>query len=158
MENRKRKYTTEELRNIRRKVMTITAYLIESSKYNRSKAMKVAWNMIKQVFYTKVNVSFGNRQTALNHLQHYNPRRIKITLQHEPTNPFDRNAIAVIVTVIGKDSYQVGYIKKAFAEVYALLLKKGLHIQATFEGITGENKVLIMVLISVMLCNRLCCL
>ncbi|PRS35506.1 hypothetical protein C6Y02_17455 [Bacillus sp. NMCC4] len=66
-------------------------------------------------------VSFGKRQTALNHLQHYDRRRIKVTLQHEPTNPYDQNAIAVIVTVIGKECYQIGYIKKAFAEIYALL-------------------------------------
>ncbi|GAE36454.1 HIRAN domain-containing protein [Halalkalibacter akibai] len=141
MKQRNRKYTNEELRNIRRKVMTLATYFIKSSKYNRSKAVKVAWRMIKQVFYTKVTgVSFGKRQTALNHLQNYDPRRINITLQHEPTNPYDQNAIAVIVTVIGKGSYQIGYIKKDFAEVYALLLKKNLHIQATFEGITGGKQ------------------
>lgn len=135
------RYTKEQLRAIRSKVMTIAAVLRRKSQLDKSISLHRAWRMVKQEYFTKVvGVIFGRRQEAIMRLKKYDPRRVKITLQHEPDNKYDANAIAVIVTVIGKGSYRMGYLRKYYAEVYAKLLMKGHILHAKFEGISSSKE------------------
>ncbi|MGO4887996.1 HIRAN domain-containing protein [Anaerobacillus sp. MEB173] len=136
-----RRYNREQLRIIRSKVMTIAAALRKIHQWDKSRSLQRAWRMVKQQYYTKVvGVIFGRRQEAIKRLEKYDPRRIKVTLQHEPENKYDPNAVAVIVTVIGKGSYRVGYVRKIYASVYAQLLMKGYTLQAHLEGITKSKE------------------
>lgn len=132
-----RKYSHEELRLIRSKVMTLAAALIKQKGLTRSHAMRTAWRMVKQRFYTKVvGVTFDDRQKGLQYLFSCDPRLIRVSLQREQDNEYDENAIAVVVTVLGQGSKRMGYIKKEYASVYARLLDKGHSIDVRFEEVT----------------------
>ena len=107
-------------------VMTIANRLHYKSRHSRAQALKTAWQMVKQgKFYTKVRgVTFGKRQQALARLRNYGPDEIIIHLVRDLGNEADPNAVAIVVEVIGKGSYQLGYLKKENAQVIAPLLEQ----------------------------------
>ncbi|ACV63997.1 HIRAN [Desulfofarcimen acetoxidans DSM 771] len=120
-------------------VMTIANRLHYTQGMSRSQALKTDWQMVKQgKFYTKVRgVTFGNRQKALARLRNYSPDEITINLVGDLNNEADLNAVAIVVEVIGKGSYQLGYLKKEHAQVIAPLPDKGVKVTARLESITG---------------------
>ena len=75
---------------------------------------------------------------ALARLRNYNPEEITIHLVRDLGNEADPNAVAIVVEVIGKGSYQLGFLKKEHAQVIAPLLDKG--VTARLENITGGNR------------------
>ena len=70
-------------------------------------------------------------------------------LFREPTNQYDRNAVAVAVVVPGRsDALQVGYLSRGLAPVFGRQLKRveklgygGAGCVATLEGAWGPGKV-----------------
>lgn len=70
--------------------------------------LKLSWGKAKGILrfvHTKVReASFGNRQELLRRLSLYPSTYIYITLQREPDNPADPNAVAVIAHVRNKGS------------------------------------------------------
>ena len=88
-------------------VMTIANRLHYTQGMSRSQALKTAWQMVK------------------------------ISLVRDLDNEADPNAVAIVVEVIGKGSYQLGYLKKEHAQVIAPLLDKGVKVTARLENITG---------------------
>lgn len=123
------------------KVMTIANKLVAQG-YNRTNAMVKAWALAKlPLVKTKVaGVTFGNRQKAIEHLSHYNPADIYITLKRDRNNPTDRNAVAVIATVNGKGSYCMGYLTRALAAFVAPLMDAGKEIASRFKEIRGLHR------------------
>lgn len=69
---------------------------------------------MKSQCYNVVGVTFENRQDILNSF--YKNYKIggnyNVRLESEPSNPYDKNAIAVRLDVGGADYKHVGYISK----------------------------------------------
>lgn len=126
------------MRTMNSKVMTIANKLVAQG-YNRANAMVKAWALVKMpVVETKVaGVTYGKRQTAIEHLSHYAPSDISISLKREKENEADRNAVAVIATVKGKGSYCMGYLPRALAAFVAPLMDAGKGVSGLFKEIRG---------------------
>lgn len=123
------------------KVMTIANRLVKQG-YNRANAMVKAWVLVKLPnICTKVaGVTYGKRQQAIEHLTHYRPENIRISLYRDNANAYDRNAIAVIATVKGKGSYTMGYLPKALSAFIAPLMDAGRTITSRLASIRGTNE------------------
>lgn len=123
------------------KVMTIANRLVKQG-YNRANAMVKAWVLVKlPKICTKVaGVTYGKRQQAIEHLTHYRPENIRISLYRDNANAYDRNAIAVIATVKGKGSYTMGYLPKALSAFIAPLMDVGRTITSRLAGIRGTKE------------------
>ena len=123
------------------KVMTIANRLVKQG-YNRANAMVKAWVLVKLPnICTKVaGVTYGKRQKAIEHLTHYRPENIRISLYRDNANAYDRNAVAVIATVKGKGSYTMGYLPKALAAFIAPLMDAGRTITSRLASIKGTNE------------------
>lgn len=122
---------------IRKEVMTI-GHKLRKIGYTMSKALIIAWRLVKRgIIKTNVaGVTFGNRQKALEHLERYSKEQIKVQLVRENKNPYDSNAVAVWVNVLGK-VYKMGYLNKTLAKSISILLDKGYKVAASFEQVTG---------------------
>ena len=136
-----RKGALQMKRTMHSKVMTIANRLVKQG-YNRANAMVKAWVLVKLPnICTKVaGVTYGKRQQAIEHLTHYRPENIRISLYRDNANAYDRNAIAVIATVKGKGSYTMGYLPKALAAFIAPLMDAGRTITSRLAGIRGTNE------------------
>lgn len=123
------------------KVMTIANRLVKQG-YNRANAMVKAWVLVKLPnICTKVaGVTYGKRQQAIEHLTHYRPENIRISLYRDKANAYDRNAVAVIATVKGKGSYTMGYLPKALAAFIAPLMDARRTITSRLASIRGTNE------------------
>ena len=120
------------------KVMTIANTLVRSG-YGRSTAMIKAWVLVKlpQIVTKVAGVTHGKRQQALEHLTKYNPEDVRIYLQRESNNAFDKNAVKVIVSVRNKGAYNIGYLPRSLAAFIAPLLDVGKAIKTAYSGIVG---------------------
>lgn len=120
------------------KVMTIANRLV-SQGYGRSTAMLKAWVLVKlpQIITKVSGVTHGKRQKALEHLSRYKPEDIRIFLQREKTNTFDKNAVQVIASVRNKGAYVIGYLPRALALFIAPLLDTGSTIKSEYNAIVG---------------------
>ena len=136
-----RKGALQMKRTMHSKVMTIANRLVKQG-YNRANAMVKAWVLVKLPnICTKVaGVTYGKRQQAIEHLTHYRPENIRISLYRDNANAYDRNAVAVIATVKGKGSYTMGYLPKALAAFIAPLMDAGRTITSRLAGIRGTNE------------------
>ena len=92
------------------KVMTIANRLVKQG-YNRAHAMVKAWALVKlpNVLTKVAGVTYGKRQSAIEHLTHYRPQDIRISLYRDKDNAADKNAVAVIAAVRGKGAYKMGW-------------------------------------------------
>ena len=136
-----RKGALQMKRTMHSKVMTIANRLVKQG-YNRANAMVKAWVLVKLPnICTKVaGVTYGKRQQAIEHLTHYRPENIRISLDRDNATAYDRNAIAVIATVKGKGSYTMGYLPKALAAFIAPLMDAGRTITSRLASIRGTNE------------------
>lgn len=121
------------------RVMTIANSLIKQG-YSRSMAMVEAWIMVKlpQVITRVAGVTHAKRQTAIEHLQHYNAEDISITLVRDKHNAYDVNAVAVVATVKGKGSYTMGYLPRAMAMFIAPLLNAGKVVTSHYRSVKAK--------------------
>ncbi len=124
--------------NIKSKVMTIANALVKQG-VSRSAAMVRAWITVKlrKLHIKAVGVTFGNRQTLLDHLTRYAPEDITVTLQRENSNTADSNAIQIVAAVRNKGAAVIGYINRELAAAIAPLMDKGAEIISRFKAITG---------------------
>lgn len=121
-----RMYTPHQLQDLRKASMILAHALRREKGWTMSVSLRWAWKMVRSDMTTRIaGVTFGKRQEALKHLGWYAKRRKVFTLQHVD-NEHDENAVAVIATVIGKGSAQVGFIPRQVAKMIAPLLKAGL--------------------------------
>ena len=79
----------------------------------------------------------GKRQTAIEHLTHYRPQDVRISLYRDEHNAADKNAVAVIAAVRGKGAYTIGYLPKAFAAFIAPLMDTGREVKSRLAEIRG---------------------
>ena len=126
----------KNIRTLRQKACTIANSLAKQG-YIRSMAMVEAWIMVKlpQVITRVAGVTHAKRQTAIEHLQHYNAEDISITLVRDKHNTADTNAVAVVATVKGKGSYTMGYLPRAMAMFIAPLLNAGKAVKSCYRAV-----------------------
>jgi hypothetical protein len=82
---------------------------------DRRTAFVRAWAIVKAGALELVvrGVTFGNRQEALRRLTAYNPADVRVWLVPEPSNPADKNAVAVMAGVNwGRGLYRLGYVPR----------------------------------------------
>ena len=74
------------------KVMTIANNLVKQG-YSRVYAMVKAWALVKlsPVTVKVAGVTYGKRQTAIEHLMHYRPQDVRISLCRDKDNAADKN-------------------------------------------------------------------
>jgi len=121
------------------KVCIIANRLIKKG-LSRSAAFCKAWQTVKaETLNIKVaGVTFGNRQTALEHLKKYAADNISINLERDTANEHDTNAVAVIATVKDKGSYKIGYIPQKLSATIAPLIDYGKSVKAQFKEVIGK--------------------
>ena len=126
------------INNIKSKVMTMANRFVKHG-LPRRMAMIKAWGIAKHPdIDTKVKgVTVGRRQEAIAHLRRYAAADISVTLERESGNAADSNAVAVIATVKGKGSYQIGYLPRHLAAVVAPLMDAKKAVAATFQEVRG---------------------
>lgn len=126
------------MRTLNSKVLTIANKLVKEG-YNRANAMVKAWILAKMpvVETTVSGVTYGKRQTAIEHLTYYKPEQIRIILKRDKQNQYDHNAIAVIAAVESKGAYCVGYLPKALAAFLAPLMDAGKAVYSAFMAVRG---------------------
>lgn len=127
--------------NIKSKVMTIANALVKQG-VKRSAAMVRAWITVKmkRLEVRAAGVTHDNRQTLLQHLTRYNAADITLTLQREPQNAADRNAVQIIAAVRNKGAAVIGYINRELAAALAPLLDKGARIASRFNAVIGGER------------------
>lgn len=127
--------------NIKSKVMTIANALVKQG-VSRSAAMVRAWITVKlrKMEVRAAGVTHGNRQTLLEHLTRYRREDITLTLQREPQNAADRNAVQIIAAVRNKGAAVIGYINRELAAALAPLLDKGATIASRFNAVLGGER------------------
>ena len=120
------------------KVMTIANQLVKQG-YNRAYAMVKAWALVKLsgVTVKVAGVTYGKRQTAIEHLTHYRPQDIRISLWRDKDNAADKNAVAVIAAVRGKGAFKMGYLPRAFSAFIAPLMDSGKTVFSRLTAICG---------------------
>ena len=131
------------MKDSRRSLVCIIANALVKQGVSRSAAMVQAWITVKlrRIETKTAGVTHGNRQKLLARLARYSAEDITITLNREPENKADRNAVQVIAAVRGKGSAVMGYLNRQLAEAIAPLLDKGKQVLAAFEAITGGSEV-----------------
>ncbi len=73
---------------------------LEKSGYSLSEAFRKAWRRVKLTMSIRVvGVSFENRQERLHFLKQFKPEDLTVTLEREPENKFDANAIRIRVHI-----------------------------------------------------------
>jgi hypothetical protein len=120
------------------KVMTMANSLVKQG-IGRSAATLKAWLLIKlaAVDTKAAGVTHGKRQTALKRLERYPRGMVSVTLEREPGNAFDKNAVAVVASVEGKGSYTVGYLPRTLAAFVAPLMDAGKAVTSSYKAVTG---------------------
>lgn len=116
-------------------VMILANELYYKKRYSRPMELKRAWAMIKpSKFFSKaVGVSFGSRQAALMRLKKYAADCIEVILKHEPDNKHDKNAVAVLVSMMGGKEYKIG---NPSSSIWTRLIDRQ-QVQAAFKSVTG---------------------
>jgi hypothetical protein len=118
--------------------MTIANKLVAQGE-SRSAAMVKAWAVVNAgTLESKVSgVTVGKRQTAIERLTRYDAEAITVRLNREPLNAYDKNAIAVMVSVSGSAEYQIGYVPANMARIIAPLMDARKSVGSAFKAIVG---------------------
>jgi len=118
-------------------IICTTANKLRAQGYTRSQAFVLAWAMAKGQDTAVNGVTFGNRQKAIERLTRYTPEQVKFTFTRELDNAFDKNAVAVMVSVNGSTQYKIGYVPAATAPLVSAILNNGANIKAKLKAIVG---------------------
>lgn len=82
--------------------------------------------------------AFGNRQERLAYIAQFKLNELQVTLQREPENPYDQDAVKVLITVLPIKKYtQVGYLPKSLSKELAKVMDAGVSVKAKLMGIIG---------------------
>jgi hypothetical protein len=124
-------------KELKSKAMSLGNRLAPRVDGGRSAAFVQAWRIVKAggLELAVKGVSFGSRQEALRRLAAYRPDQVKAVLVPEPSNPFDRAAVAVMVGVQnGRGLYRLGYVP---ANITAVVTAIGAQLPA-LRGVDGD--------------------
>lgn len=128
----------KKITNIRKSVC-IMANELKKAGYTLSQAFKKAWRRIKlQMVIRVAGTTFENRQERLQFLKLFQIETLKVTLKREEENPFDRNAIQIIVHIpeINRKTV-IGYVPRGLARELSRVIAAGVRVEAKLLEIIG---------------------
>lgn len=124
---------------VKSRVMTLGNKLARSM--SRQDALSLAWALVlkggKEM--SIAGVTFENRQEALRRLAKYQPEVVRAFVVPEPENPVDRKALAVMVSVVGKGQYKLGYIPAGLTDVAQAFTGNLLTVRVLTGAIYGAR-------------------
>ena len=128
----------KEIQNIR-KAVCIMANELHKTGLTLSQSFKKAWRRVKESMTIRAaGTAFGNRQQKLEYIAQFRLNELQVTLQREPENPYDQDAIKVFITVLPIRKYtQVGYLPKSLSKEVAKVMDAGVALKAELKGIIG---------------------
>ena len=127
-----------QITNVRKAVCTM-ANQLKKAGYTLSEAFRKAWQKVKLTMKVRAaGVTAENRQERLGFLRKFKPEDLGVTLEREPDNRYDSNAIQIVVHIrpIHKRTV-VGYVPRALAEGLAKVIDMGIQVKASLMGIIG---------------------
>ncbi len=122
-----------------RKAVCIIANTLKKAGYSLSQAFKAAWRQVKlSMTIRAAGTTFENRQERLQFLQQFKLEDLTVTLEREPDNQYDSNAIRIVVHIkpIHRQTV-IGYVPKQAANLLAKVLDKGIQVKAALVQIMG---------------------
>lgn len=124
--------------NIRKAVCTMANELRKAG-YTLAQAFRKAWSRVKLSMTVRVTgTTFENRQERLQFLKRFRLEDLRVTLEREPNNQYDENAIRVVVHITPLQRKTViGYIPKGLAKELSKVLEKEIEVKAKLLQIIG---------------------
>lgn len=128
----------KQITNIRKAVCAM-ANELKKAGYSLSDAFRKAWKRVKLTMTVKAaGTTFENRQERLNFLKNFRPEDLAVTLEREPGNQHDRNAIKVIVHILPiKKRTMIGYVPAGLARDLARAIDAGAQAKAKLLQVIG---------------------
>ncbi|MDE6970857.1 MAG: HIRAN domain-containing protein [Eubacterium sp.] len=122
-----------------RKAVCIMANELKKAGYSLSQAFKTAWKRVKfSMTIRAAGTTFGNRQECLNFLKQFRQHDLCVTLEREPDNEYDSNAIQIVVHILSLSKRTViGYVPKELARELAKVIDMGIQVKASLMQIIG---------------------
>lgn len=122
-----------------RKAVCAMANELKKAGYSLSEAFKKAWSRVKLTMTIRAaGTTFENRQERLDFLRQFKPEDLTVTLEREPENRFDRNAIRIVVHILPISRRTViGYVPKGLARELSRVLDMGVKVRASLMKIIG---------------------
>lgn len=122
-----------------RKAVCIMANELKKSGYSLSQAFKKAWKRAKlSMIIRAAGTTFKNRQERIQFIQQFKPEDLSVTLEREPSNTYDTNAIKIVIHILSiAKKAVVGYIPKGLAGELAKVIDAGIQIKASLIQIIG---------------------
>ena len=128
----------KQITKIRKAVCTMANELRKAG-YSLSKAFKKAWSRIKLSMTIRAEgTTFRNTQERLAFLKRFNPADLSVTLEREPENRFDKNAIQIVVHIrpIARKTV-IGYVPRSLARELSKIIDRGVQVKASLRQIIG---------------------
>ena len=122
-----------------RKAVCVMANELKKLGYSLSQAFKKAWAQVKNTMKVRVaGTTFENRQERLQFLKQFHQNDLTVTLEREPDNEFDNNAIQIIVHIKPISCRTViGYLPKELARELSKVIDIGIQVKASLIQIIG---------------------
>lgn len=127
-----------QITNIR-KAVCVMANQLKKAGYTLTEAFRKAWQRVKLTMKVRAaGVTAENRQERLEFLKKFRPEDLSVTLEREPDNRYDSNAIQIVVHIrpIHRRTV-IGYVPRVLAESLAKVIDMGIHVKASLMGIIG---------------------
>ncbi len=122
-----------------RKAVCVMANELKKVGYSLSQAFKKAWAQVKNTIKVRVaGTTFENRQERLQLLKQFHQNDLTVTLEREPDNEFNNNAIQIIVHIkpISRRTV-IGYLPKELARELSKVIDIGIQVKASLIQIIG---------------------
>lgn len=122
-----------------RKAVCVMANQLKKAGYTLSEAFKKAWRRVKLTMTIRAaGTTFENRQERIQFLKQFQPEDLSITLEREPENKFDSNAIQIVVHIkpISRKTV-IGYVPRGLAKELAKVMDAGIHAAASLVQVIG---------------------
>lgn len=122
-----------------RKAVCVMANELKKAGYSLSDAFKKAWKRVKlSMTIRAAGTTFGNRQERLQFLKQFPQEDLIVTLEREPNNQYDKNAIRIMVHILSiAKKTVIGYIPKGLTNELAKVLDMGILVKASLMQIIG---------------------
>ena len=128
----------KQITNIR-KAVCVMANQLKKAGYSLSEAFRKAWRRVKlSMTIRAAGTSFENRQERLSFLRQFSPEDLSVTLEREPDNRYDQNAICIVVHIRSiRRRTVIGYVPKELARELAKVIDMGIQVKAFLMQIIG---------------------
>ena len=119
-----------------RKAVCAMANQLRKAGSSLSQAFKKAWSRVKlSMTIRAAGTTFENRQERLGFLKQFRLEDLSVTLEKEPENKFDSNAIRIVVHIhpISKKTV-IGYVPNVLAKELSKVMDAGGTIRTKMLG------------------------